>query len=112
MTIELLLISIILAAIAAEAITNHVVKNDVFYYPRLFLVKLPFVGKLITCPVCFSQWASWLTTAAFMICFGAEITSVNIVTWFFSSFITYRMSNVFHDVTDLLLAKTIEAKVP
>ena len=112
MGLDTLIVAILLGSIATEAITNHVLKQDVFKHFRQLLQKVPFVSKLMTCPDCFSQWAAWLTTGVFLLALGTEITLMSTVGWFFGSFVTCRLSNIFHDIKDLIAMKSAILKVP
>lgn len=104
--LTLLIILLLVAVIATEAIVEHVTKNDVFDWLRVLLVRVPFLGKLVTCPVCLSQWVAWFNVFTLsLIVLSIPPTFSNLYLMFIMGFVVARLSNFLHLATDKTIKK-------
>lgn len=95
-----LIINIILLVIFTEAITELVVKSEIFSSIREFFFKsefkvFNFIHKILDCGYCFSVWAALFTIAL-------TYLSNTYVNTFILIIIIHRLSNVFHNLVDKL----------
>lgn len=97
----------LMAVIITEALTEIVVKSELFFPFRSYIFekgkKNSFFNKLhslIDCGYCFSVWMGWFT--AFLLFRESSILIHGYVDWFFIGLIIHRLSNVFHFLVDRL----------
>jgi len=88
------IITILILAIVAEAITEIVTTSAIFFPLRSKVTKLSsFFGTLITCGYCFSVWISVI------LAFASPINIMNcVVSYALSIFLIHRLSNIIHDI--------------
>lgn len=97
----------LIAVIITEAITEIVVKSELFFPLRAYLFdkgkKNLFFNKLhslVDCGYCFSVWMGWLT--AFLLFRESSILIHVYVDWFFIGLVLHRLSNGLHFLIDRL----------
>ena len=93
------IIKIIMLIIAAEAITEIVVKSELFEPIRKFCFEsnysaLRFIHRLLDCGYCFSVWA------AFFVVLLNYLTYNYIVEIFVLGLVVHRLANVTHFIID------------
>ena len=100
------LFKIIIAIILTEAITELVVKSEIFYPIRKFFFEhkdnkiYDWLYLLTDCGYCFSVWAGWFVALVFIYPFE-EIKIISFkIDWFFLGLLLHRLSNVFHYLVD------------
>ncbi len=91
---------VFVAVIFTEALTELVVKSEIFYPVRKFLFKsesrvLRFIHGAVDCGYCFSVWASMFSV--YLIFFTTSIY----IKVFIGIIIIHRMSNLWHSVLDI-----------
>lgn len=95
-------ISVLIAIILTEAITEIVVKSEIFYPVRRFLFNhsynsiFHFLHSLLDCGYCFSVWAGVFSIV--LIFFTENI----IINFFILSIVVHRLSNMLHFIIDRL----------
>lgn len=96
----IILFKILLVIIFTEAITELVVKSELFYPLRKFLFNgrdnkiINFFNNLFDCGYCFSVWAAMLSI---FLVFKFDYILVN---YFIYGIVTHRLSNIFHFLID------------
>lgn len=93
--------------ILTEAITELVVKSELFFPLRAYLHKkgmdngfFKWLHELIDCGYCFSVWAGW-TVALFLVALDTILIS-KYFDWILVGLILHRLSNVLHFLIDRL----------
>jgi len=88
----------LLAVVSTEALTEIVVKSTLFRPIREKIeVRAPRLSKLITCPYCFSVWASIVfTTCVFFVVGGG----VSLILLPLTILVVHRCSNYLHMLVD------------
>ena len=91
--------------ILTEAITEIIVKSNLFIPIRKYFFerrnnKLSnWIHDLLDCGYCTSVWIGWFTAILFL-------DYINIVDgyveWFFLGLVVHRLSNVLHDILDII----------
>ena len=101
----------LMAIIITEAITEIVVKSELFFPFRKYVFEkgknssfFKWVHSLIDCGYCFSVWIGWFT--AFLLFSGDSFLVNSYVDWFFIGLIIHRLSNIFHFLIDRLHGHT------
>ena len=94
-----ILFKLILAIVATEAITEIVVKSELFFPLRKWLYNrenpiLKFIHQVLDCGYCFSVWAAMLVTLCLFV-MDNNVTYTIIVILF-----VHRFSNLFHFLVD------------
>ena len=101
-------LSILVLIVAAEALTEIVVKSKIFNGVRVFFTEgtswfSRFVGGLLTCGHCFSLWAAvMLVGATLYIDIDFFAAAKNPVIWIIFTLFIHRMSNYLHFAVDRL----------
>ena len=93
-----LLMTFVLLALCTEAISELVVKSEIFKPLREMLSKIPFLKTLLSCGYCFSVWAAIL-----VICitgFNFKVSSVTPVNYLLTTLAIHRLANIIHNVID------------
>lgn len=96
--------NIFLAIVITEAITELVVKSDIFRPLRAKIFDIgqnnrffSWLHNLMDCGYCFSVWAGW--AVAFL--FREEFNLFHqYVDWFIVGLLFHRLSNLFHNIMD------------
>jgi uncharacterized membrane protein len=101
------MIRFLLAVIITEAITELVVKSELFFPLREYLFekgkKNSFFNRfhsLVDCGYCFSVWMGWFT--AFLLFKENSFLIHSYVDWIFIGLVIHRLSNIFHFLIDKL----------
>lgn len=101
-----LFIEFLLAVILTEAITEVVVKSELFLPLREKLFNLgkdnrffSWLHKLLDCGYCFSVWAGMFVAILFFRDLNLLHWSVD---WFFIGVVLHRLANLFHNFMDRL----------
>jgi len=99
-----LLINIVLFVVVTEAITELVVKSELFEPLRKYCFEskykiFNFIHRIIDCGYCFSVWAG------FFVIILNYVTSNFIVDIFMLGIAIHRLSNIFHNLIDKLYKK-------
>lgn len=94
-----LIIKVVAAIITTEAITEIVVKSELFEPVRKLLFEskykiLNFIHKILDCGYCFSVWASLITVLALFIINNIIIDFLIVV------IVVHRLSNLVHSILD------------
>jgi hypothetical protein len=100
----LLIIKFLLAIILTEAVTELVVKSEIFNPLRAEIFRrgqankfFDWLHRLLDCGYCFSVWAG----AIIAILFFKDITLLHwTIDWFFVAIVLHRLSNLFHNIMD------------
>lgn len=91
-------------AFVTEAITELIIKGDIFKALREFLKGTCwFFRELLACAYCFSFWATFLVLSVYLLCFGRfplPFSGLYFFDFFASLFIVQRLSNVIHGSID------------
>jgi hypothetical protein len=102
-----LFLKIFAAVVLTEAITELVVKSELFEPLRSKIFDLSnkskffdWVHRLLDCGYCFSVWAGWLI--AFLLFFGNKIFLHGYLDWVIVGLVLHRLSNMFHFLLDRL----------
>ena len=102
------LFKFILAIVLTEAITELVVKSELFYPIRRFFFKrkssfiFNWFHSLMDCGYCFSVWAGWFVSLMYVIFSDGFVLFNNIIlNWFFMGVVFHRLSNVLHYLVDV-----------
>ena len=96
--------AVIIAVVLTEAITELVVKSEIFRPLRAKIFSLGAKNKffkwlhgLLDCGYCFSVWAGW--TVAFL--FRDQFALFHpIIDWFIVGVLLHRGANLFHNIMD------------
>lgn len=95
---------LIVAVLLTEAVTEVVVKSELFFPFRAKVFELgksnrffKWFHSLIDCGYCFSVWAG--TAMSILLLNDVHLVSVYI-DWFLFSLVVHRLSNLFHNVMD------------
>ena len=101
------MIKFLLAIIITEAITEIVVKSELFFPLRAHLFEKGKTNKifnwfhsLLDCGYCFSVWVGLFT--AFLLFRESSFLIHSYIDWIFIGVATHRLSNVFHFLIDRL----------
>ena len=101
-----ILFKIIFAIVLTEAITEIVVKSEIFLPIRKALFDnkkfrfFEWLHSLLDCGYCFSVWAGWFV-ALILLMPNQEVVFVSkYIDWFFIGLALHRGSNVLHYVID------------
>jgi len=99
-----LFITILLFVIVTEAITELVVKSELFEPLRKYCFEskywlFNFIHRILDCGYCFSVWAG------FFVVILNYVTSYFIVDIFMLGIVVHRLSNVLHFLIDKLYKK-------
>lgn len=97
---------VIIAVIITEAITEIVVKSELFLPVKSKIFELgnnnrffKWLHSLIDCGYCFSVWAGLFTSLLML----NDFNIVNkYVDWFLLGIVVHRLSNLFHNIMDRL----------
>jgi hypothetical protein len=92
--------ALLAAALVTEAITELVIKSEIFKPFREIIFKLgSWFEKLFTCGYCFSVWAALLVVLVFpaTVLHVSDIIGVDMG---IAVLIIHRLSNVIHNITD------------
>jgi hypothetical protein len=100
----MLILKIFLAIVLTEAITELVVKSEIFRPLRAKIFNLGqdnkffnWLHNLLDCGYCFSVWAGW--TVAFL--FYQEYNLISpYIDWFIVGLFLHRSANLFHNIMD------------
>lgn len=92
-----------LCIVLIEAITNLLVKSELFLPMRKYLFEsnsktFKFIGRVLDCPYCTSVWVA-VFCVGMLYLFIMEMLPI-LLTLFFFSIILHRCSNVVHHVVD------------
>jgi multidrug transporter EmrE-like cation transporter len=95
---------VILAIVLTEAITELVVKSEIFRPLRAKIFNLggknkffSWLHNLLDCGYCFSVWAGWAVAFLFL----NELKLFNpYVDWFIVGVLLHRGANLFHNIMD------------
>lgn len=98
------------AVILIEAITEILVKSNIFVPLRSFLFEkgqsckaLEWFHDLLDCGHCTSVWIGWFTA---LLLFTNKTYLINIyVDWFFIGLVLQRLSNILHNIIDRIKGK-------
>jgi len=99
-----LTIKFLLAIILTEAITEVVVKSELFNPLRAGVFRLGKENKffhwlhsLLDCGYCFSVWSGMLVSLLFF----REVPLIHwSLDWFFIAIVLHRLSNLYHNIND------------
>jgi len=95
-----MILEFLLAVIAVEAITELVVKSEIFnpvrefFFNRKKIKIFKFIHGLLDCGYCTSVWTGWLIAYI--------VFSNNLFGWFLLGLVLHRASNVLHIIIDLI----------
>ena len=102
----MLFLKLFISVLMVEAITEIVVKSDIFYPVRKFLfgkkdIKIfQFLHNLLDCGYCFSVWAGWFV-CLLLNPMGNFILINQYIDWFFVGLFLHRLSNLTHFILDV-----------
>ncbi len=97
------IMKILFLVIIIEAMTNVLVKGDIFTNFRSKIYNYSeFLGKLVLCGYCFSFWVSFIIC---FLCFSLHVQLISIfnipfLDFIANVFILQRMSNYLHGISD------------
>jgi len=100
----MVLIKLLLAIVLTEAITELVVKSEIFMPLRAKIFSLGqdnvffnWLHSLLDCGYCFSVWVGWAVAILFQ---GELPLFTPYVDWFILGIVIHRFSNLFHNIMD------------
>ena len=100
----LFFIKFLLSIILVEAITEIVVKSELFNPFKAKIFRLGqknrffnWLHKLLDCGYCFSVWSGMLVSILFFRDIGLFHWSLD---WFFIALVLHRLSNLYHNIND------------
>ena len=94
-----LLIQVLMAVILTEAVTELVIKSEIFKPVRnVFFMLGDWFKKLFSCGYCFSVWAA--ATVVFLIDTSYPLTGNHWLDLGLMALVVHRLANILHNVID------------
>ena len=93
------ILNVLLMALVTEAITQLVIKSEIFQPARGQISKLGYwPSELMKCGYCFSVWAAFLVVGLGSISYS--LTGNSFVDFLFVFILVHRLSNIMHNGVD------------